>query len=318
MAKPKHPWRSIVGPAFPVGWSDPFEHAPGGPLFQLPIVANLEGDYLMGARSLQRRARRSVRGVAGKPGVHLFTLLTHDKFINARLGRDELRLDGDYGEWSTIRRHLDGWRKAGAEIVTARQGVKAVVHDWSWNLVPWLEEETFSSGAGRYGVRYRIRFLGEGIRPSETSPHHVLVPIPPWLRGRFASITVTTGGSSFEPELDPGKEAFWIRVAELEGVTCTIWTPEPIGPFVRSLDEKESGIWSVLLEAPDAYLNASVLLEALPSGEWTVGGGSHYCREDEDGLAIYGLRFERRAGGGIGPIQLKLMNASKQPIKEAS
>lgn len=314
MARPKRPWQSVVSPAFPVGWKAPFEVLPGGPLFQLPIVANLEGDYLMGLRALERRARRSVRQVAEKPGVHLFTLLTHDKFINARHERDELRLDPEYGEWTTIRRHLDAWRKSGAEVVTAGLGVRALVHDRSWRLVPWLEEETYLSGAGRYGVRYRITLLGEGIQPSEMRPHHVLVAVPPWLRGRFTSVSAKAGEASLEPELDPGREAFWIPVSDLERLTCTFWTAEPLGPAVRQIKENEPGVRSVSLEAPDAFLNARVLIETLSSEGWTVLGGRETCiscHEDRDGLLVHGLRFERRPGGTIVPIEVTLVSSSK-------
>jgi hypothetical protein len=320
MAKPTRPWQSEVGPAFPVGWLDPFEFSPGGPMYQLPIAANLEGDYLMGARALARRARKSVRRVAGKPGVHLFTLLTHDKFINARRGGDEFRLDPEYGEWVTIRRHMDVWKEAGAEFVTARQGVKALVEDLSWNLTAWLEQETFLDDSNRYGVRYRVNLLGRGIQPSEDFPHHVLVTVPPWLRGRFNEVLVNHGGTEVEPDMRAGTETFWIRVTKRDGLTCTFWMSEPVGPSIRSVEEHEPGVWRVLIDSTETFLNARVLVhcETLPSGDWEVRDGDGRlvsCRVEEDGLLLPELRFERRAAGEISPLEIWLTCAGQHVVE---
>ena len=61
LPKPASPRRWRVEPAFPIGWEDPAQPAPGGPLLQLPIAADLEGDFRMGPRRLVRRARASAR-----------------------------------------------------------------------------------------------------------------------------------------------------------------------------------------------------------------------------------------------------------------
>ncbi|HEY6328541.1 MAG TPA: hypothetical protein VI756_04320, partial [Blastocatellia bacterium] len=160
--KPGSPLSYDIGPAHWANWSRPFDRCPGGQLLQLPIAANVEGDYLMGPDLLIRRARKIARllrtrdgGI--KPGVHLYTLLTHDKFINARLGGDEFRLDSDYGDWPQIRNHVEAWKSAGASIVTARNGVRAVIDDSAHRLTAWLDQETFIlSQHDPWAVRYRL------------------------------------------------------------------------------------------------------------------------------------------------------------------
>jgi hypothetical protein len=259
--------------------------------------------------------------VAEKPGVHLFTLLTHDKFINARRGREEFRLDPEYGEWVTIRRHMKAWKYAGAQFVTVRQGVKALVEDLSWNLAAWLEQETFLDGSGRHGVRYRLNLLGGGIQPSEDFPHHVLVTVPPCLRGRFTEVVINHGATHMEPDMDRGKETFWIRVTKRDELTCTFWMSEPVGPVIQSIEEHEPGVWRVLLAAADAFLNARVLIrrEGVPPGKWTArdGGGQPVsCHTVDDGLLLQGLRFERRERGKISPLEVWLTSAGRWEVKE--
>src|SRR5581483_2939664 len=55
VAKPGSPVAGAVAPAFMANWLTPFVPDAGGSILQLPVVANLEGDYLMDSGLLRRR-----------------------------------------------------------------------------------------------------------------------------------------------------------------------------------------------------------------------------------------------------------------------
>ena len=76
--------------------------------------------------------------------------------------------------------HLDAWRNAGAEQVTAQQAVSALLDDGTWRLSARLGAETLCD-EGRC-ARYSLQLLGEGVPVSPEFPHWVLVTIPPALR----------------------------------------------------------------------------------------------------------------------------------------
>lgn len=321
LAKPGSPLGSAVGPAFFAGWEEPFASEPGGPLLQLPIAANLEGDYLMGPRLLGRRARRSVAALRGadggvRPGVHLFTLLTHDKFLNARRGRDEFRLDPEYGDWRTARRHLAAWRGAGAAFVTAREGVEAVLDDASWHAVPRLLEETFllSFGATRE-VRYRLTLLGRRIPASESWPRHVLVPVPCSLRRRLEEFRIESSDEIGSPELEAGGGAFWLRRTSEAPVFVTFRLSSPCGPALIDLERVGDREWRLVLESPFPFLNARVLVPGsrldpgLEGAAWEArdtAGRTLTCREQTDGLLLARLSFGQDGEGLTRPLEIVL------------
>jgi hypothetical protein len=326
LPKPASPRGGAVAPAFPASGEDPFSPHPGGPLLQLPIVANLEGDFRMGWRALARRARRSVGAVRGgdgrpRPGVHLFTLLTHDKFLNARRGGDEFHLDPDAGDWRTARGQLEAWRRAGAEVVTAGEGVRAVMDDRSWRPVPLLEAETFvAAPAGELQeVRYRLRVLGRGIVPTEAFPHHLLVPLPCSLRGRFVELLAGREGSEPDPpEVDAEGTAFWWRWRSADPIVVTFRLREPIGPNLALLEPSAEGGFRLRLAAPAPFLAARVLvpwarLEAEAGDGWEAfdgDGASVDCRPTSGGLLFERLRFEEDPEAGrldrARPLELRL------------
>ncbi len=193
--------------AFFAALENPFAPNPDGEILQLPIAANLEGDFLSEARKLQNLAKRTGDALRDKSGIHLITLLTHDKFINARRGADEFCLDENYNEWQTLRAHLDAWRDAGAERVTAQQAIETMLDDGAWRVRAWLcEQERLASC-----VRYTIRLLGNEIPISEEYPQWVLVTIPPFLRADVLNVRVTQGENEL-PIFENSANDFWIRV----------------------------------------------------------------------------------------------------------
>lgn len=205
-------------PAFFAGIADPFVPRADGVLVQLPIWGNLEGNFLTDARALARRVRATIARLrqndgALLPGVHLFTLLTHDKFINARRGGNEFRLDEAYGDWATIRAHLDEWRKQGATFVTAREGIAQFIDDCAWRLMAWLSEENSSDDGKR--ARYTLRLLGKNIPVSAAYLHHIIVTIPPSLRARVAGVHVNQGERALPVEWNR-PDCFWVTVSSNE------------------------------------------------------------------------------------------------------
>lgn len=217
LPKPPSPSARAVPAAFYADWGKPFEPRPGGPLLQLPIVANVEGDYRMGVRRLARRAAACLGAVRDRPGIHLFTLLTHDKFINARRRLDEFRLDDSYGDWPVIRRHLEAWISGGARPVTAFEGVRAVVDDTTWSMRGLLVDERLDDTS----AHYRLELFGRGIPCSEDTPQQVLVPLPCSLRSRVLGIQVTQGPRQVAVERE-GHTAFWVTLVDRSALDCRL------------------------------------------------------------------------------------------------
>lgn len=222
--KETFPWESIPRTSFFATYDKPLEPRAGAAkagdapqILQLPVTSNLEGDFLSDARTLCEAAKRTGEALADKPGVHVITLLTHDKFINARRGADEFCLDENYNEWQTIRAHLDAWQEAGAERVTAREAIEALLDDGSWRLVAMLSEETWLSEAR---VRYTMQLFGRGIVVSEEYPQWVLVTIPPFLRGQVCSVQARQGERILVCEKNSTGH-FWVRLdARTPDVYC--------------------------------------------------------------------------------------------------
>ncbi len=313
LPKPKSPRRAVVQPAFAAGLDQPFEPSAGGPILQLPIVSNLEGDYLMGSRRLARRAQASVDDLRNsdghiRSGAHLFTLLTHDKFLNARAGRDEFRLDREYGDWRTLRQHLNAWQRAGATFVTAREGVRRVLDDLAWHPVPWLEDETFLPyQAGHQCVRYTIRWIGKGLTASSSLPQHVRVTTPPSLRPLLLGLEVRQAESRLQVRLESQNSGFWLRLEDLsEPITCWFRLEQPIGPTLQQARLVENG-WEMTLAAPRPFRNARLLIpwELLPEAPnfdtstcWSLAddeGSTYQCTSDADGALVFPLAFHQHA-----------------------
>jgi hypothetical protein len=203
-----------TAPAFFASAHDPFVPSVDGVLVQLPIWGNLEGNYFNDANALKRRVQNTIAPLrnnqgAIRPGVYLFTLLTHDKFVNARRGGDEFRLDAEYGDWATIRAHLDTWRNHGAKFVTAREGIAELLDDSALRLSAWLSEET---RINERMLRYTLRLLGKDIPVSREYSHPVLVTIPPSFRARIEQIRVEQDGNSLPIDVS-NTGYFWLSVS---------------------------------------------------------------------------------------------------------
>lgn len=217
--------------AFLADVSDPFAPCACGVLAQLPVLNNLEGDYIKEARALARDARQTAEALRGpdgefKPGVHLVTLLTHDKFINARRGGDDLAL-GEGGDWATIRAHLSAWQAVGARRVTAREALRALVDDGAGSLRAWPAGAAWDAARGR--VSYALELLGRNIPVSEAFPQSVLVTIPPVLRARVRGARAWQGEQELDAEWNSARD-LWLRLTQKEAIRLELELAAPEGP----------------------------------------------------------------------------------------
>lgn len=316
VAKPGSPVAGAVAPAFMANWLTPFVPDAGGSILQLPVVANLEGDYLMDSGLLRRRIKRTVSALRQpdgtlRPGTHLFTLLTHDKFINARASRDELRLDPQYGDWATIQQHIAGWQQQGATFVTARDGVKAVLDERVWSLQTRLVSETFIAGlSGEQHVRYRIELLGRHIPVSEDYPQHILVTVPPSIRPAVTDLCAHQDSRALTMEWHREAGYAWLVLTRAATpVYCEFVLNQPIGPTVQHIMRNDNNTWAIQFCAQHPFRRARVLLpwQALDKGynpskaNWKAqdeAGQDLRCEACDAGLLLSSLRFSSIKNAG--------------------
>jgi tetratricopeptide (TPR) repeat protein len=164
-------------------------------LLEIRAEFNIEGDFLSDTAVLNRyvdlRVASIGRSAAGPtPGVHIICCMSHDKLINWRMGRRWDSLDPSYGDWCTIREHLQHVSTRHPEVTFATPA-RAVLAWWDYHapeLIAWREREIVvvsEAGAAEQEFRYPLRLLGEGIPVSPERPHTVTVTPPAWLQGRI-------------------------------------------------------------------------------------------------------------------------------------
>jgi len=267
VAKPGSPLADVVPSAYMMGWSSLSSPEPGGQCLQLPVVANLEGDYLMDSALLRRRTKNSIQALRRtdgrvQPGIYLFTLLTHDKFVNARAEGDEWRLEQAYGDWVTIRQNVADWQNEGAVFVSAREGIESVLNDRSWSPLTRLSEETFVYGAAsQQYVRYRVRVLGEQIPFSNDYPQQALVTIPPYIRDYVVSIEARQGSRSIAVDWHKEGCYLWLELRQvMEPVHCTFSLSDPVGPVADVICQEQNCSLEVQFRSRFPFRSARFLL----------------------------------------------------------
>ncbi len=210
---------------FAASWNDPFQEGANGPILQLPIAQNLEGSYMSSARTLARRVRQLIdnerdSGVI-RPGVHVFTLLTHDKLINSRHGRDVDSLDARYGDWPVILDHIDTWKAEGARFATARESVLALASDLLFRPSALLRGLTYIvSPKGLTGIKFMLCTTGAKPNTNSLHPIHLMAVIPPVFREFIDGVRVITQNGHGESEIDEkpvelGSDRIWVQVGNV-------------------------------------------------------------------------------------------------------
>jgi len=204
--KPRLYHRPLNRAAYPVSDDPTRAESDPGCFRSLEIRSefNIEADFLSDTGVLngyvdQRMARICSTGGRPKAGIHIICAMTHDKFINWRMGKVWNSLDPEYGDWATIRDHLAHVAKKHPAIgfATARDAVLAWYEYYSPIPVAWREEEIIvlsDIGCDTDVFRYTIRLLGRDIEISGDRRHHVRVQIPAWLEGKALSARVERSG----------------------------------------------------------------------------------------------------------------------------
>ncbi len=159
-------------------------------LLEIRAEFNIESDFLSDVGVINRYVDLRLEGLRDdserpRPGVHVICCMTHDKFINWRMGKRWDSLDPDYGDWRTIGDHLAYLTTRYPEIRFSRprDAVLAWYDYYSPELLAWRDEETIEvsePGAETQVFRYTLRLLGAGIAVAPHRTHRVRVLPPAW------------------------------------------------------------------------------------------------------------------------------------------
>lgn len=152
---------------------------------------NIEGDYLSDASTLERYLRGRIAhfapGGVVSGGVHIVCAMTHDKYINGRMGRSALPLHPDNGDWTTVLRHLDavdGLRHI-LTPVTAGQAVRRWLDVNAPEPIALRCDEELQAGlpdGEEESFRIRFSLYGRDIPIDPDHPARVELRVPAVLR----------------------------------------------------------------------------------------------------------------------------------------
>ncbi len=213
--KPRLYHRPMARATYPVD-GDPRQPAAGPERMRaLEIRAefNIEADFLSDVGVLNGYvdgridALRTPEGGA-LPGVHVICAMTHDKFINWRMGRQWDSLEAGYGDWATIRDHLAHVARAHPEVrfSRTRDAVLAWYERYTPRLLAWRDEEVVelaAPDAGQETYRYVLRLVGRDIPVSAEQPREVTVLPPAWLFGRVREAWIERDGERWPARRSP-------------------------------------------------------------------------------------------------------------------
>jgi len=267
-----------------------------GRLLEIRAEFNIESDFLSDVGVLNRYVDLRMKDLeqAGgrmRPGVHIICAMTHDKFINWRMGKEWDSLDPDYGDWRTIGRHLRhvGKRHQQLRFVRPRDAVLAWYDYFSPELMAWRDEECIElslEGAATERFRYSIRLLGEGIAVSSTQPRWVRLNLPAWCHGRVRRAGIEREGLPWparELPVEPRALEFQVdsREADFELVL------ELDAGFGIAVEPSHEGPDFLQLESRLPYRNATIEIPAELSA-------------DGEPRRVRGVRLRPERGGSPG------------------
>jgi hypothetical protein len=225
-------------------------------LLEVPPEFNIESDFLSDLEVLDRYLERRVELLCEpdgevRPGVHLICAMTHDKFINWRMGRRWDSLDPEYGDWMTIRQHLSHARQRhpALRFSTAREAVLDWYDEYTPELLAWRDEEIVvlnHPDDKTETLRYTLRLLGRGVAVSHARPRRVRVVLPAWPGDRLLEAWVERDGERWpverpaagtpclELEIDD-RECAWELVVRVEAGSGICASPRPAEPGILDL-----------------------------------------------------------------------------------
>jgi len=307
--KPRLYHRPPETSAYPVGHdvAEPEWRPAKAGLLELRPEYNIESDFLSDRRVMSAYVERRIASLLGpdsrlKWGPHVLCSMTHDKFINFRMGKRWDQLRSDYGDWVTIADHL-------ADVSRVRPPVRfstarGAVLDWYDHRAPeltaWRDEEIVV--VSRPGVsddvfRYGIVLLGRDIPVHSERTHTVVVTAPAWPVDDLRSLRIERDGrrwpsrqlSAGPPRLEfvvDSKSAAW------ELVVCVAGSFGIQGEAVPG----EPGLLRVTSRCD--YRSASIELP-LPDGSVRV---RNVCLKPsapgEGGLPMYSAMVKTHSGRG--------------------
>ncbi len=164
---------------------------------------NIEGDYLADADILRRylsgRIAHFAPGGHMRPGVHVLCAMTHDKYINGRMGQSALPLQPDNGDWATVRRHLDTIDSLRHVLtpVTAGQAVRRWLDLHTPEPLPLRcgeELVPLPGDAGEETVHVLFELCGRDIPIDAAHPARVGLRVPAALRRQALRAQVLADG----------------------------------------------------------------------------------------------------------------------------
>ncbi len=305
-------YHKVVHSPYPV--SDDIRSAETDPrrvrMLEIRPEFNIEADFLSDVRVLngyidQRVASLREPGGRVRPGVHLVCCMTHDKFINWRMGRQWDSLEPDYGDWVTIRDHLRHVAERHPDVRFST--VHEAVIDWyehnAPQLMAWREEEIVEvgePGAERERYRYPLRLVGRDIAVGPDRPRTLRVLPPAWVYPQTFDAWIERDGERVDHHrlaVEPrpleftvdSREARWELVVEAASGAGITAVPDGAGGLrLRSaLHYRRAAIHVPAALSPDgrSYLAREVRLE--PAGDgyeaaWSASapsGGSGGTRD---------------------------------------
>jgi tetratricopeptide (TPR) repeat protein len=228
--KPRLYHRLASPSAYPV--SDDPRRPEGSPaagrLLEIRPEFNIESDFLSDVhvlnRYVDRRAAETRRDDGSPPaGVRIVCAMTHDKFINWRMGKHWDSLDPGYGDWNTIREHLRhvGQHHPEIRFATAREAILAWYEHCTPELLAFREEEIVELStpeADTQIFRYPIRLVGRDIPVGSERTHWVAIHAPAWLEDRIRELWIECDGERWPARpLAVGPPALEFPVDRREG-----------------------------------------------------------------------------------------------------
>ncbi len=169
-------------------------------------------------KSVVQAFQRLVRKGQMKPGRHLFMEIEHLSTIEVLQQAGIEGKETQTGEWKQMDKHLAALRRecSSLEGVGAREAIAAWLDYYSPEIVVRVETpgtETGAGDSGRSNLRFRLRFLGQGILTADKRSYKLLVPIPTSTATRSRIFRVLENSRVVWEGLDVGTEVLSLNLS---------------------------------------------------------------------------------------------------------
>lgn len=164
---------------------------------------NIESDFLSNVRIMKQIIKRKYQSLTYKskvkPGVHFMVAMCHDKFINARMGKQWDNLNPDYKDWQTIASHLEyiSTHFPKIQFATASDSVLEYYDYYTPELIAWRTNEQVIldfDDAPTQRYKYDIRLIGRDIVVDKKHQHRVSIKPPSYFIGKINRVDILKDG----------------------------------------------------------------------------------------------------------------------------